>query len=385
MVESTTLAITARAAEMRAAGLDVVSLAAGEPDFPTPDYVARAGSRAIETGDTRYTATSGTPVLRKAARRWWQQTYGVELADGELIVTAGAKPALHMALLALVDDGDRVLIPAPLWVSYPDLVSVAGGVPVVIPAAPERGFVLDPETLRAQARQHAAKGLILNYPNNPSGAVATPAQIEALLRVAVECGLWVLSDEIYGSLVYEGAEFRSAGSFAFARDRVLLVGGGTKSHSMTGWRIGFLAGPKEIVAAAGRIQSQVLGNPCTISQAAALAMCEADDKADVAARRAAFDERRRWVVEHTAGIDGFVLRPAPLGAFYALFDVRDLCARLGTDDVGLTQRILEEAHVALVPGAAFHAPGFIRLSYAASMADLQRAVDRLAKFATRVQ
>jgi aspartate aminotransferase len=302
-----------------------------------------------------------------------------------LIVTAGAKPALHIALLALLEEGDRVLVPAPFWVSYPDLVGVAGGVPVVVEAAPERGFVLDPDTLREQARAQRAKGLIINYPNNPSGAVASPAQMEALLRAAVECGLWVLSDEIYGTLVYEGAVSRSAGAFAFARDRVLLVGGGTKSHSLTGWRIGFLAGPAAIVAAAARIQSQVLGNPCTISQEAVRAMCEGDDADEQAQRRAAYDERRRWVIEHIGGIDGFHLRARPQGAFYALFDVRELCRRLGTDDAGLVQRLLEEARVALVPGSAFAIPGFVRLSYAASMDDLRRAGERLGDFVRRAR
>jgi aspartate aminotransferase len=380
VAESTTLAITARAAEMRAAGLDIVSLSAGEPDFPTPSYIAKAGVAAIEAGRTRYTATSGMPEVRRAARAWWKRTYGVELADGELIVTAGAKPALHMALTALVEDGDRVLIPAPLWVSYPDLVSVAGGTPVIIEPAPAQGFILDAETLHAQARAHHAKGIILNYPNNPSGAVPTPAQMEALVRAAVECGLWIISDEIYGTLVYDGATYRSAGTFAFARDRVLLVGGGTKSHTLTGWRVGFLTGPKDIIAAAGRVQSQVLGNPCTISQEAVLAMCQADDADDQRRRRHAFDERRRWVMQHIATIPGFTLEPAPQGAFYALFDVRALCARLRTDDVGLTRRLLEEAHVALVPGAAFWIPGFVRLSYAASIGELEKAAQRIAAF-----
>lgn len=369
---------------MQAAGTDVVSLSAGEPDFPTPSYVAAAGIRAIETGTTRYTATSGRPDVRRAARAWWQRVYGVDLAADELIVTAGAKPALLMALLSLVDDGDRVLIPAPMWVSYPDLVGVAGGVPVAIAPAPERGFVLDPDTLRAQAEAHGASGIILNYPNNPSGAVASPAQMEALLRAAVDCGLWVLSDEIYGTLVYDGAEFRSAGSFAFAREHVLLVGGGTKSHTLTGWRIGFLAGPADIVAAAGRVQSQVLGNPCTISQEAVLAMCTTDDSAAQAERRAAFDARRRWVLQHVATIPGWSLRATPRGAFYALFDVGALCARLGTDDLGLARRLLDEAHVALVPGTAFGIPGFIRLSYAASFEQLQAGAQRIAAFTERV-
>lgn len=369
---------------MQAAGIDVVSLSAGEPDFPTPSYVAQAGIAAIAAGKTRYTATSGRPDVRHAARAWWQRVYGVPLADGELMATAGAKPALLIALLTLVEDGDRVLLPAPMWVSYPDLVGVAGGVPITIPASVEGGFVLDPDTLRAQAKAHGAKGIILNYPNNPSGAVASPSQTEALLRVAVECGLWVLADEIYGTLVYDGEEFKSMGTFAFAREHVLLVGGGTKSHTLTGWRIGFLAGPKDLITAAGRVQSQVIGNPCTISQEAVLAMCTTDDADEQAKRRQAFDERRRWVMANVGTIPGWILEPEPRGAFYALFDVRDLCKRMDTDDLGLTRRLLEEAHVALVPGSAFAIPGFVRLSYAAGIADLETAAKRIADFTRRV-
>ncbi len=365
---------------MQASGLDIVSVSAGEPDFPTPGYIAQAGVHAIQSGKTRYTATSGQPEVRRAARGWWKRVYEVDLDDGELMITAGAKPALHMAFLALIEEGDRVLIPAPLWVSYPDLVRIAGGVPITIAASPERGFVLDPDTLRAQARTHGAKGIILNYPNNPSGAVPTPLQMEALLRAAMECGLWIVSDEIYGTLVYEGVQYRSAGTFAFARERVILVGGGTKSHSLTGWRIGFLCGPKAIIAAAGRVQSQVLGNPCTISQEAVLAMCNGNDTDEQAKRLRSFDARRRWVMQNIGTLPGFTLHSAPLGAFYALFDVRELCARLRTDDVGLATRLLEEAHVALVPGSAFEIPGFLRLSYAASASELEKAAKRLADF-----
>ncbi len=377
--ESVTLAISARAAEMRAQGIDIVSLSAGEPDFQTPGYIAAAGVAAIEAGDTRYTATSGLPEVRAAARRWFERTHGVVLQPDELIVTAGAKPALHMALLALVNEGDRVLIPAPYWVSYPDLVSVAGGQPAVIPPAPERGFILTPDALRAAAREHDARGVILNYPNNPSGAVPTAAQMEALVRATVDAGLWIVSDEIYASLVYDGEPYRSALTYGFARGRALVVGGGTKSHSLTGWRVGFLAGPAAILAAAGRIQSQVLGNPCTISQRAVAAMCDGDDRTEQADRLASFAARRRFVVEHIATLPGLSLQ-TPRGAFYALFDVRALCARLGTDDGALTARILEEAQVALVPGHAFGAPGFLRMSYAASMPDLEKGAARLRRF-----
>lgn len=375
--ESVTLAVTARAQELRRAGADVISLSAGEPDFPTPAAIAEAGMRAIREGRTRYTPASGLPELREAAAAWIERSFGLRYEPAEVMVTAGVKSGLHMALCTIVEPGDRVLLPAPYWVSYPDLVRTAGGVPVVVPPAPETGFVHDAAQVLAAAREHGARGLVLNYPNNPSGAVPAEDQVRALVEAAREADLWIVSDEIYAGMVFDGRVHHSPARFA--PERTLVLAGGTKSHSFTGWRIGFLAGDRDVVDAAGRLQSQVAGNPCTISQEAAIVMCRGDFDDELAARLAAFDERRRFVVERAARIDGVHLHE-PHGAFYALMDVREPCARLGCDDVELAGRILEEALVAVVPGSAFALPGHVRLSYAAALETLAEALDRIAGF-----
>ncbi len=382
VAESATLAVTAKVQELRRQGKDVISLGAGEPDFPTPEPVAAAGVHAIHSGNTRYTAATGTMELREAAAGWFGRSIGLQLAPSEVIVTAGAKPALHVALLALVERGDPVLIPAPYWVSYPDLVRIAGGVPVEIPPVPEQGFLHTGAQIAAAARQHQAKGLILNYPNNPSGANPTRSQLADVVTAALAAGLWILSDEIYAALIYDGGVHTSPATLGAARERTLVVAGGTKSHSLTGWRVGFLAGPAPIIAACGRIQSQVIGNPCTISQAAALEVCRMDSREELARRLAAFATRRRFLVEEFARIKGLALTP-PQGAFYALVDAREVCARLRTSDLELTTQLLDETGVACMPGSAFAIPGFLRFSYAASLEELREAMSRLRGFMAR--
>ncbi|MBL8738036.1 MAG: pyridoxal phosphate-dependent aminotransferase [Planctomycetes bacterium] len=378
--ESATLAITAKAAKLKAAGADVVSLGAGEPDFVTPAPIARSGIRAIEQGDTRYTAAPGTPQLRAAGAKWLNTTFGLGYSSDEVMVCAGAKGALHMALDAIVEPGQKVLVLAPYWVSYPALVTMADGVPVIVEPAIERGFVHDAATIDAAIRQHRAAGLIVNYPNNPSGAVPTRAQVQALVDVVEANDVWLLSDEIYATLLYDGAEHVSPASLPGGRDRTIVVNGFTKSHTLTGWRTSFLAGPRPVVDAACRIQSQVLGNPCTISQAATLTACELPLPDEQKRRMSAFDERRRYLVAEINRIPGLRLT-APRGAFYALVDVRELCTKKGLDDVRLCERLLDEQLLAAVPGSAFAIPGFVRLSYAAAMDQLHKAVARLRAFA----
>jgi aspartate aminotransferase len=380
IVESATLAITARAARMKAQGRAVVSLGAGEPDFATPAPIARAGIRAIEQGNTRYTAAPGVPELRAAGARWLRGTFGLEYADDEVMVCAGAKAALHMALAAIVEPRDPVLILAPYWVSYPALVQMADGVPTVVPPVPEQGFVHDAATLDAAIRRHRAKGLLLNFPNNPSGASPTRAQVQAIVDVCAQHGLWIVSDEIYATLLYDGATHCSPASLPGGHERTVVVNGFTKSHTLTGWRTSFLAGPRAVVDAACRIQSQVLGNPCTISQAAMLEACEQPLPDEQALRMRAFDERRRYLVDEINRIPGLSLA-APRGAFYALVDARAWCERRGMDDVALCERLLEQQLLATVPGSAFAIPGFVRLSYAAAMDQLRAAVARLRAFA----
>jgi len=377
--ESATLAITAKAARMKAAGRDVVSLGAGEPDFPTPPPIAAAGIRAIEQGNTRYTPAPGVPELRAAGAAWLRSAFGLDYTADEVMVCAGAKGALHMALDAVVEPGDAVLILAPYWVSYPALVTMADGKPVVLPPVPDQGFVHDAASVAAAIREHRAKGLLLNFPNNPSGAVPERAQVQALVDVCREHGVWILSDEIYATLLYDGARHVSPAALPGGRDRTIVVNGFTKSHTLTGWRTSFLAGPRAVVDACCRIQSQVLGNPCTISQAATLAACQQALPEEQERRMRAFDERRRYLVHEINRIPGLRLG-TPRGAFYALVDAREVCARRGIDDVQLCEQLLEQHLLAAVPGSAFAIPGFVRLSYAASMDQLRAAVARLGAF-----
>jgi aspartate aminotransferase len=380
--ESQTLAIAAKARDMIADGLDVISLSAGEPDFGTVESVAAAGIQAIQDGQTRYTNATGTPELRQAAAEWFRGTYGLSFTPSQVMVTAGAKPALHMALTAVVNDGDPVLIPAPYWVSYPDLVRVAGGNPVPIAAVPEQDFIHRGEQILAAAAEHGAKGLILNYPNNPSGAVPTRQQLESIVDACVEANLWILSDEIYGQLIYDGLPHCSPAAFEQGKGRVMVVNGGTKSHSMTGWRVGFLAGPEPIIQAATRLQSQVIGNTSSISQAAALEVCQGNHDDEIQRRLNEFDQRRQFMVEEISSIPGLSLKP-PKGAFYALVDARRLCSLMYIDDTDLAERLLSDFQLAVVPGSAFGLPGFIRLSYATSMEQLTKGVERLRDFAAR--
>jgi aspartate aminotransferase len=378
--ESATLAISAQAARLRAAGKDVVSLGAGEPDFPTPGPIAQAGIQAIEQGNTRYTPAPGTPELRAAGARWLERRFGLNYGADEVMVCAGAKAALHMSLDTIVEPGDAVLILAPYWVSYPALVAMADGHPIVVPAVPDQGFIHTAEAIDAKAKQHRARGILLNFPNNPSGAVPTRAQLQAIVDVAKANDMWLLSDEIYSTLLYDGAEHISPAALPGGRERTIVVNGFTKSHSLTGWRTSFLAGPRSVVDAACRIQSQVLGNPCTISQAATLAACEIPLADEQARRMQAFDERRHYLVREINTIPGMRLCE-PKGAFYALVDVRELCAERGIDDVTVCQQLLHQHLLAGVPGSAFAIPGFVRLSYAVAMEQLQKATARLRDYA----
>ena len=378
--ESATLAISFRAQQLKAQGKDVIALGAGEPDFPTPEPIADAAVRAIRDGKYRYTPASGLPQLRDAGARWLNAAFGLRYEADEVLVTAGAKPALHMALSTIVEKGDRVLVPAPYWVSYPAIVRMADGEPVIVPPVPDQQFVHTPQQIADAAKKTGARGIVLNFPNNPTGAMPTRAQLEGIVDVAAELGMWIVSDEIYAQLRYDGAEYCSPAQFASGRDRTMVVGGFTKSHTLTGWRVGFLAGPRDVIAAAARIQSQVIGNACTISQEASLVACAEPPHDEIARRLPAFDERRRFLVKAIGEIPGLKL-PAPLGAFYAFVDARDLCARMRVTDAEFCARLLDEQFVATVPGIAFGAPGFFRVSYAAPMRDLQRAVERLRAFA----
>ena len=296
------------------------------------------------------------------------------------MVCAGAKAALHMALDALVEPDESILLLAPYWVSYPALVTVAGGQPVVLPPVPDEGFIHSGEAIDRAAREHGAAGIVMNFPNNPSGAVINRAQLQAIVDAAARNDMWIVSDEIYATLLYEGAEHISPAALPGGRERTVVVNGFTKSHTLTGWRTSFMAAPQPLIDACSRIQSQVLGNPCTISQAAMLAACNEPLPEEHATRMRAFGERRAYLVDEINRIPGMKLA-APQGSFYALVDVREICKARGIDDVTVCDQLLDDHLLAGVPGSAFAIPGFVRLSYSAAMEQLQKGVERLAAYA----
>lgn len=383
---SPTLAITARAQAMRAEGKDVISLSAGEPDFPTPEHVRKAAIEAIESGFTRYTATAGTPELRKAIAEKHRRENGQDYdPDTEIVASVGAKHAIYNAIQVLVDEGDEVLIPAPYWVSYPDMVRLAGGTPVLVPCRAEDDFVVQASEIEARITERT-RLLVLNSPSNPTGAVYPRRALEAIaevLRRHPQVG--VISDDIYEHLVFTGEPFANILHAApDLRDRTVVINGLSKSFSMTGWRIGWALGPAEVIGAMRRLQDQSTSNPTSITQKAAIAALRGGLES-VETMRKAFDERRRFVQRRLAEIPG-VNCPEIGGAFYAFFDVRPLLDRrfcgepLGGSSARFCELLLEEFLVATVPGSAFGAEGFVRLSFATSLAELEKGLDRLERF-----
>ncbi|HHI80416.1 MAG TPA: pyridoxal phosphate-dependent aminotransferase [Planctomycetes bacterium] len=374
--ESKTLAITALAARMRAEGREVISLSAGEPDFATPAVIRQAGIRAIEEGWTRYTPAAGKPEVRQAAAESLQRDFGLQYKAEEICITAGTKPAIYQSLLVLLNPGDKVLIFAPYWVSYPDLVHMASGVPVIQKTEEKNGFLPTKEELEKVFAEHDLRCVILNSPCNPTGAAWPPELLETLVQLCLAKETWILSDEIYGQILYGNTLHVSPAEIRGGRKLTVVLNGLSKAYSMTGWRLGYLAAPKEVTQAVAKIQSQMIGNPCTISQGAALEALGKDHSKERGEMLAAFQERRRFLLDRLPSIEGFSLR-APAGAFYMFPGIQPLLDRKGWDDEGFCMEALEELGVALVPGSAFGFPGHIRLSFAASMEDLKMAVDLL--------
>jgi aspartate aminotransferase len=380
---SATLAAGARAARMKAEGIPVFDFALGEPDFPTPEHVCAAAVAAMQKGYTRYTPAAGIPELRAAVARSYQKTYNLRYTPEQVIVSSGAKHSLHNALAATVGPGDEVLIPTPYWVSYSDLVTMTGATYRLIPTRPQDGFKMTPAQLRAAITPHS-RLLMLNSPCNPTGAVYSRQELEALADVVLEANLTVLSDEIYERLVFGAAK---ATCFATLRpglaERTLTVSGASKTYAMTGWRIGWALGPAAVIKAMANVQSQQTSNPCSISQHAALAALEGDQEC-VERMRREFEARRDLVCDRLAKIPGVKI-VKPDGAFYAFFDVsahfgRTLAGRPVTDSGSFCMAALELAHVNVVPGSAFGAEGFVRLSFAAGREQLQGGLDRLEQF-----
>jgi aspartate aminotransferase len=386
---SPTLAIDARAKELMRQGVDIVSLGAGEPDFDTPVAVVEAAHAAASTGKTKYTAVAGIPELREAIAAHLTKSHGVAVDASRVVVTNGAKQALFNALQALVDPGDEVVAFAPYWVSYPDLILLAGGRMV---ASPVDDSTREPDlTAFEKALTRRTRGVIVNTPNNPTGAVYSRACLERLVAICQERGLWILSDEIYERLVYDGLTHVSpamVGGEGF--ERTIVASGFSKSYAMTGWRLGYMVGPKEVADAAATIQGQVTSNVNTPTQWAALAALKADVK-DQKRMVAEFQARRSLVVAGMREALGSRVKVhEPKGAFYLLFDVRPFLGKSyeGTvlaDDATLVNRLLERALVATVPGSAFGAPGFVRMSYATSRENLTKAVERIRAFLADVR
>jgi aspartate/methionine/tyrosine aminotransferase len=381
--ESATLAVDAKAKALKAAGRPVIGFGAGEPDFPTPDYIVEAAVAACRDPKYhRYTPAGGLPELKAAIAAKTLRDSGLTVDPSEVLVTNGGKQAIYEAFAAILDPGDEVIVPAPYWTTYPESIRLAGGVPVEVVADETTGYRVTVEQLEAARTEHT-KVLLFVSPSNPTGAVYTRAQVEEVGRWAAEHGLWVLTDEIYEHLVYGDAEFTSLPVVVpELRDRCVIVNGVAKTYAMTGWRVGWVIGPKDVVKAATNLQSHATSNVSNVAQVAALAAVSGD-LAAVAEMRTAFDRRRRTIVRMLNEIPGVVC-PEPEGAFYAYPSVKALIGkeirgRRPASSVELAALILDEVEVAVVPGEAFGTPGYLRLSYALGDEDLVEGVSRLQK------
>jgi len=378
---SITLAVTAKAAKLKAEGVDVISFGAGEPDFDTPDHIKAAARAGLDKGVSKYTDVAGLPVLRKAIADELGRVHKTSITPDQVLVSCGAKHSLYNLFHALLDPGDEVIIPAPYWVSYPDMVLLAGGKPVIVDTAADDDFTMRPEALAAAVTPRT-RAVVLNTPSNPTGAAYGRAQIEALAQVVVEKNLLVVSDDIYRSLVYGGAEYVSIAALSpELAARTILVDGVSKTYAMTGWRIGYMAGPLPIIKAAAKIQGQSTSNATHIAQVATLAAITGPQDC-VETMRVAFDERRQEMVKLLRAIPGVNCRE-PKGAFYAFPDVKAFLGKTTpdgkvlADDVQLCDWLVEAGKVAVVPGSGFGAPGHVRLAYACSMKDIREGVGRL--------
>ena len=381
---SPTLAVTQKARELRAAGKDVISLGAGEPDFDTPNNIKQAAIKAINDGDTKYTAVDGTPVLKNAIIKKFKRENNLDYQADQITVGAGGKHVIYNAMVATLNEGDEVVIPAPYWVSYPDIVLLAGGTPIILECNEKQGFKINPAELEKSITKKT-KWIILNSPSNPTGACYSEEDIREISKIlAKHPHVYILSDDIYEHVAYEGFKFFTIAQVAELKERVLTMNGVSKAYSMTGWRIGYAAGPKEIIKAIAKIQSQSTTNPSSISQAAAVEALNGTQDF-IKERAISFQERRDFVVKALNEIDGIKCLN-PDGAFYVFPSCKDLIGKKDTNgnelktDTDFVQSLLENSGVAVVQGSAFGLEGFFRISYATSMKNLHKALEKISSF-----
>ena len=378
---SLTLEITAKAKKMKAEGISVIGFGAGEPDFNTPDYIIEAAKKALDIGFTKYTPASGMPELKKAICTKFKKDNDLDYTEDQIVVSSGAKSSLYLAIEAIVEEGDEVLLPSPYWLTYPELVALAGGKTVYVPAGKEKGYKVTAEDLK-KACTPKTKCLIFNSPNNPTGAVYSKEEVEDIAKFVEESGIYVIADEIYEKLVY-GVEHYSIAQYSEkVKEQTIVVNGMSKTYSMTGWRIGYLAAPKNVAKAISSMQSHTASNPCSIAQYASVAALNGGEEF-IANMKKTFDERRRYMVERVKKMKGVVCAE-PKGAFYLFMDVSALYGKSFDGEkvdssISFANAALKKG-VALVPGIAFGDDKSVRLSYAISLEDIKEGLDRLESF-----
>ena len=377
---SPTIAVTTKARELRAAGKDVIGLGAGEPDFDTPDNIKGAAIEAINNGDTKYTAVDGTPALKKAIQAKFKRENNLSYDLNQITVGTGGKQVLYNAFMATVNKGDEVIIPAPYWVSYPDIILLAGGKPKIVKCDEKDNFKLTTQKLK-NAISKKTKWIILNSPSNPTGSSYSKSEIKEIAEVLKKNKkVYILSDDIYEHITYDDFKFSTIAEIKELKDRTLTMNGVSKSYSMTGWRIGYAAGPVEIIKAISKIQSQSTSNPSSISQAAAVEALNGTQDF-IKTRADSFKERRNFVVDSLNNIKGITCLK-PEGAFYVFPSCKGLLNKKTKlkSDTEFVQKLLEQANVAVVQGSAFGLPGYFRISYATSMDNLKKAMERIKNF-----
>ena len=371
---SITLAIAAKAKAMKAEGIDVCSFSAGEPDFDTPAHIKASAAKALDEGKTKYGPAAGEPKLREAIAHKLKNDNGLNYKAENVLVTNGGKHSLYNLIVALIDPGDEVIIPSPYWLSYPEMVTLVGGKSVIVETDASTGYKITPEQLK-KAITPKTKLFVLNSPSNPAGMVYTPGEIKALAQVIVDADIYVVSDEIYEKILYDGAEHISIGSLGEEIfSRTLISNGFAKGYSMTGWRLGYLAGPVEIIKAASTIQGHSTSNVCTFAQYGAIAALESSQDC-VEEMRQAFAKRRQVMFARLNAIPG-LSTAKPDGAFYLFPDI----SKTGLKSLEFCDAFLAEHQVALIPGVAFGADKNVRLSYATDMTTIEKGMDRLEKF-----